>query len=195
MNDDKFEEIIIIHVRAEYKEWKMYDKSQATGIFTAAQSGLQSTLQYLFQNNNATGITRTTLNNAMYNNNSGINSTFFQMVNNQFATLDKNHDGTLSADEANQMMTDISNGLSRDQILQLKAQGSIDADLANKIISNFAKMDTNGDGKVSEAEINVYCINEDVQTKRDEQKELTIKNMSLYYETSSSDTSSEAEKS
>ena len=117
------------------------------------------------------------------------------MVNNQFATLDKNHDGTLSADEANQMMTDISNGLSRDQILQLKAQGSIDADLANKIISNFAKMDTNGDGKVSEAEINVYCINEDVQTKRDEQKELTIKNMSLYYETSSSDTSSEAEKS
>ena len=167
----------------------MYDKSQATGIFTAAQSGLQSTLQYLFQNNNATGVTRTTLNNAIYNNTSGINSTFFQMVNNQFATLDKNNDGTLSADEANQMMTDLSAGLSRDQILQLKAQGSIDADLANKIISNFAKMDTNGDGKVSEAEINVYCINEDVQAKRDEQKELTIKNMSLYYETSSSDVS------
>ena len=181
MNDDKFEEIIIIHVRAEYKEWKMYDKSQATGIFTAAQSGLQSTLQYLFQNNNATGITRTTLNNAMYNNNSGINSTFFQMVNNQFATLDKNHDGTLSADEANQMMTDISNGLSRDQILQLKAQGSIDADLANKIISNFAKMDTNGDGRVTSAEIAAFGHTAAMQEKMDEYNHQRATNMSTFY--------------
>lgn len=170
----------------------MYDRSQTTSLFTAAQSGLQSTLQYLFSNNTS-GIDRTALNNAIYNNQSGINSTFFQMINSQFSTLDKDNNGTLSADEANNMLNDITTGLSRDQVLQLLSQGSIDKELANKIISNFSKMDTNGDGKVSEAEINTFCINQDIQAKQDEQKELTLKNMSLYYETDYSSSSDEEE--
>ena len=159
----------------------MYDRSKATGIFTAAQSGMQSALQYLYQND-ATSIDRKTLNNAMYNNTSGVNSTFFQMISSQFATLDKNNDGKLDATEANTMLTDLSSGITRDQVAQLRAQGSIDSELANKIISNFSKIDTNGDGKVSEAEINAFCINEDIQTKHDEQKDLMIKSMSLYYD-------------
>ena len=159
----------------------MYDRTQTTGIFTAAQSGLQSTLQYLY-NNNKDGITRTVLNNAMYNNASGINSSFFQMISSQFSTLDKDNSGTLSTDEANKMISNLSTGVSRDQILQLKAAGTIDAELANKIISNFSKIDTNGDGMVSEAEINAFCMNEDIQAKKDEQKELMLKNMSCYYD-------------
>ncbi|MCR4880747.1 MAG: EF-hand domain-containing protein [bacterium] len=168
----------------------MYDKSQATGIFTAAQSGLQTTLQYLY-NNNTKGITRDALNKAYTNNNSGINNTFFQMVSSQFSTLDKNNDGKLTADEANTMLTDLSSGVTREQITQLVAAGTIDKDLANKIISNFSKIDTNGDGKVSEAEINAYCMDEDIQSKKDEQKELLIKNMSCYYEVDTDDTSSD----
>ena len=168
----------------------MYDRSKATGIFTAAQSGLQTSLQYLFQNNKD-GINRTTINNAIYGNNARFNSGFFQMISGQFSTLDKNNDGTLTPDEANNMISNLSSGLTRDQIMQLRSLGSIDEELANKIISNFSKMDTNGDGKVSEAEINSFCINEDVQTKRDEQKDLMIKNMSLYYETDTDDSSSE----
>lgn len=170
----------------------MYDRRKTTGIFTAAQSGMQSTIQYLLQNN-TTGINRTNLNNAIYNNTSGINSTFFQMLSNQFSTLDTNNDGILDADEANNMLTNLSTGLTRDQILQLRSQGAIDEELANKIISNFSKIDTNGDGKVSEAEINAFCIDEEVQTKRDEQKDLMIKNMSLYYETDTEDISSAEE--
>lgn len=170
----------------------MYDKSQATGIFTAAQSGLQTTLRYLYENNKD-GITRTSLNKAFSNTGAtlGTNNTFFQMVSSQFATLDKNKDGKLTADEANTMLTDLSSGLTRDQITQLVSSGTIDKDLANKIISNFAKIDTNGDGKVSEAEINSYCMNEDVQTKKDEQKKLLIKNMSCYYDTDTDDTSTD----
>lgn len=162
----------------------MYDKTQATGIFTAAQSGLQSTLRYLYDNNKD-GITRTTLNEAYAKSGAalGTNNTFFQMISTQFSTLDKNNDGTLTADEANTMLTDLSSGLTRDQITQLVSSGTIDKDLANKIISNFSKIDTNGDGKVSEAEINAYCMDEDIQTKKDEQKELLIKNMSCYYDT------------
>lgn len=168
----------------------MYDKSQATGIFTAAQSGLQTTLQYLY-NNNKTGITRENLNKAFANNTAGINNTFFQMVSTQFASLDKNNDGKLSADEANVMLTDLSSGVTRDQITQLVSAGTIDKELANKIISNFSKIDANGDGRVSEAEINAYCMDEDIQSKRDEQKELLIKNMSCYYEVDTDDTSTE----
>jgi len=168
----------------------MYDKNKASGIFTAAQSGLQSTLHYLFLNNKE-GVNRTTLNNTMYNNMLGTNSGFFQMISGQFATLDKNNDGVLTADEANNMITDLSSGLTRDQVMQLRSQGSIDDELASKIISNFSKMDKNGDGKVSEAEINAFCIDEDVQAKRDEQKDLMIKNMSLYYETDSDEDSTE----
>ncbi|MCQ2958114.1 MAG: EF-hand domain-containing protein [Candidatus Gastranaerophilales bacterium] len=164
----------------------MYDKSQATGIFTAAQSGLQSSLQYLFTTNKD-GVDRTTLNNAIYNNTTGTNTSFFQMINNQFATLDKNNDGVLSADEANQMVTDVSSGLTRDQVLQMRASGAIDEELANKIVANFSKMDTNGDGRVSEAEINAYCLDEDVKGKQDEQTKLTIKNMSLYYDVDTDD--------
>ena len=40
----------------------MYDKTQATGIFTAAQSGLQSALNYLYLNNKE-GVDRKTLKN------------------------------------------------------------------------------------------------------------------------------------
>ena len=170
----------------------MYDRSKATGIFTAAQSGMQSALQYLYQNN-TTSIDRKTLNNAIYNNNSGINSTFFQMISSQYSTLDKNNDGNLDVDEANTMITNLSTGVTRDQIAQLRAQGAIDEELANKIISNFSKIDTNGDGKVSEAEINAFCINEEVQTKHDEQKDLMIKNMSLYYDVDV-DSTSDSEK-
>jgi len=159
----------------------MYDKTQATGIFTAAQSGLQSALNYLYLNNKE-GVDRKTLNNAMYST-AGSNSPFFQMISGQFATLDKDNNGNLSADEANKMITDLSSGLTRDQIAQLRAQGSIDNDLANKIISNFSKMDTHGAGRVSEAEINAFCIDEDILSKRNEQKDLMIKNMSLYYDT------------
>jgi len=171
----------------------MYDKSQATNLFTAAQSGLQSSLQYLFQNNTE-GITQTTLNNTIYNNTSGINSAFFQMISSQFSSLDQDNDGTLSSTEANQMVSDLSSGLTRNQVSQLLAQGSIDSDLANKIISNFSKIDTNGDGKVSESEINAYCMDEDIQAKRDEQMDRLISNMSLYYDTDS-DSVSESEES
>ena len=169
----------------------MYDKTQATGIFTAAQSGLQSALNYLYLNNKE-GVDRKTLNNAMYST-AGSNSPFFQMISGQFATLDKDNNGNLSADEANKMITDLSSGLTRDQIMQLRAQGAIDEELAAKIVSNFSKMDVNGDGKVSEAEINAFCMDEDIQAKRDEQKELMIKNMSLYYDTDSSDSESSEE--
>lgn len=168
----------------------MYDKTQATGLFTAAQSGLQSTLQYLWANNK-NGITRNSLNEAYAKNPLGTGSTFYQMISGQFATLDKNNDGTLSADEANTMLTDMSSGLTRDQVMQLKAAGSVDEELARKIISNFSKIDTNGDGKVSEAEINAFCMGEDIQAKKDEQKELLIKNMSCYYEVDSDSSSDE----
>ena len=165
----------------------MYDKTQATGIFTAAQSGLQTTLQYLYSNNTK-GITRQNLNTAYANNTAGVNNTFFQMISSQFSTLDKNNDGTLSADEANVMLTDLSSGLTREQVTQLVSVGTIDKDLANKIISNFSKIDTNGDGKVSEAEINAFCMGEDIQSKKDEQTKLLIKNMSCYYDVDADDT-------
>ncbi len=171
----------------------MYDKAQSTSLFTAAQSGLQTSLQYLFSQEKE-GVTRTALNNAIYNNANGVNSSFFQMINSDFATLDKNNDGKLSPDEANKMITNLSSGLTRNQILQLKAQGAIDDDLAGKILSNFSKVDTNGDGMVSESEINAYCMDEDIQDKRDEQTNLTIKNMSLYYDTDADDVS-ESDKS
>jgi len=166
----------------------MYDKTQTTGIFTAAQSGLQSTLQTLFASNKD-GVNLTTLSSAISSSTSTTNTSFLQMLSSQFSSLDKNNDGVVTSDEANQMVTDISSGLTRDQVIQLRAQGSIDEELANKIISNFSKMDSNGDGKVSESEINAYCMNEDLQAQQDEQKKLTIKNMSLYYDTDDDDVS------
>ena len=173
----------------------MYDKSQTTAIFSAAQSGLQTTIQYLFQQNKD-GVTQANLNTAVYNNTTGINSSFFQMVNSQFATLDKNHDGTLTTDEANAMLNNLSTGLSRDQILQLRASGSIDEELASKIIANFAKIDQNGDGKVSESEINAYCFKEDIADKENEQIDHIISNMTCFYGSdSSSDIDSDTETS
>jgi len=164
----------------------MYDKTQTSGIFTAAQSGIQSSLQYLLQNNTS-GITKTSLNSILSNNTTGVNSSFYQMISSQFSTLDKDNDGTLTSDEANTMLSNLSSGVSKQEISQLVAAGSIDEELASKIIANFSKIDTNGDGRVSEAEINSYFMNEDIQSKKDDQMKLLIKNMSCYYDVDTDD--------
>lgn len=157
----------------------MYDKTKTSQIFLNAQSGVQSALQYLYNNN--TEVTQQTVSSSTYDTSTGVNSQFFQMISGQFSNLDTDGDGKLSQTEANEMMTNLSNGLTRDQVMQMQSAGSIDADLAEKILSNFAKMDTNGDGKVSESEINAYCATEELESKKAEQKELMIQNMSLYY--------------
>ena len=167
----------------------MYDTSKTTAIFQAAQSGIQNSLNYLYQNE-TTSINQSTLTNAIYQNTSGINSQFFQMISNQFNQLDTDNDGNLTAQEASSMLTGISTaGLSRDQITSLRSQGAIDDELASTIIANFSKIDTNGDGKVTEAEINAFMLNKDIQTKKDEQKELMIKNMSCFYDVDTTSTS------
>ena len=118
------------------------------------------------------------------------------MISNQFNQLDTDNDGNLTAQEASSMLTGIAtSGLSRDQITSLRSQGAIDDELASVIIANFSKIDTNGDGKVTEAEINAYMLNKDIQDKKDEQKDLLIKNMSCFYETDASSSTSSSSSS
>ncbi|MDD3594155.1 MAG: EF-hand domain-containing protein [Candidatus Gastranaerophilales bacterium] len=169
----------------------MYDKTKTSQVFLNAQSGVQNALQYLYKNN--TEVTQQTVTSNIYNNTTGVNSQFFQMINGQFSNLDTDNDGNLSQEEANEMLTNLSSGLTRDQVLQMQTVGSIDSELAEKILSNFAKMDTNGDGKVSESEINAFCATEELENKKAEQKDLMIKNMSMYYGSSSSSSVSETQ--
>ena len=89
-----------------------------------------------------------------------------------FSKIDSNKDGVITADE----MTNLTNklattGMTKTEIQQLYASGSsgISESKMSEIMEHFEDMDTNGDGKLTDAEISAYSV-----TSAKQQKELAL---------------------
>ena len=123
-----------------------------------------------------------------------LNSSFASYLQNNFATIDKNNDGQISSDEMSKLTSTMSaQGLTKEQFTQLALSGNSGLSTAtiNNILEHFEDMDTNGDGKITSAEIAAYDVDSARQEKVDEFAYKAATNMSTFYgDESSSDPSS-----
>lgn len=122
-----------------------------------------------------------------------LNGTFASYLQNNFSTIDKNNDGILTSDEISTLTSNMSTqGLTKEQFTQLALSGNSGLSTAtiNNILEHFEDMDTNGDGRITNAEIAAFDVNSARQEKMDEFSHKFATNMSTFYgDDSSSDTS------
>ena len=153
-------------------------------------AGLTNTYSYL-ASQYPNGLTLENLTEARTNSsNLGVlNQTFASYLQNNFSTIDKDGDGTITADEMNNLSNRISTqGLTKAELTQLYASGAsgISESTMSKILEHFDEMDTNHDGRITSAEISAYDINCARMEVEDEFNNRRATDMSVFYGDSSS---------
>jgi len=122
-----------------------------------------------------------------------VNTTFASYLQNNFSTIDENGDGTISAEEMQNLTNGMSTqGLTKEQFTQLALSGNSGLSTAtiNNILEHFEDMDTNGDGKITNAEIAAFDLDSSRQEKMDEFNHKFATSMSTFYGDDSSDSTS-----
>lgn len=166
-----------------------------SSIITSISSNLSNTYSYLASLYPEDGVTYKNITAAKNDNTNylTLNQSFATYLQNNFANLDKDGDGVISADEMNNLTNTISNsGVSRTELTQLAMSGAYSADMINKILENFDEMDTNHDGRVTSAEISSFTYSCNKQEKLDEENYKKATQTSVFYgnDDSSTDVSS-----
>lgn len=153
----------------------------ASSMFSSAYYGLQNAYQYALQDG-ADGISQSDLYKT--NNKYGYvqNSAFSSYMVTNFKQLDKNADGKLNGEEMSKLMTTFSKqGMTYDQLVSLSGSAGVNSNDLNTILNNFRKIDRNGDGKVSQAEISYFNANKQVTDKISQLKKSRASDMSFMY--------------
>jgi len=175
----------------------MSTRLDGTSLFTGLYSGLTSTYALLAEQY-PNGVTlsniaeaRTTATTSA----TGLNQSFAQYMQTNFSNMDKDGDGIITAAELNNLSNQISTqGLTRDQLTQLASAGTtgMSSSLLQTVMTHFDDIDTNKDGKVTNAEIKSYGVTSDKEKKMAEFSNRAATNMSVFY---GDDSTSEADSS
>ena len=164
----------------------MSKRLDGSSLFTGINSGLTNTFSTL-SSQYQDGITLENLNKALTNTNvtnTVYGSTFASYLTSNFNSVDKNHDGKISADEIQNLMNNIATqGLTREQIISLGAASGLTGSLQETVLAHFDDIDANHDGKVTNQEINAYGVNSSVEKQKIADRNRIINNMSLFYGT------------
>lgn len=123
----------------------------------------------------------------------GLNQTFASYLQSNFSSLDADGDGVLSAEEATNTISQMSaTGLTKAQLTQLYSSGAsgISSSDYSFILENFEAIDANGDGKVTDSEIAAYKMTAAKMEKEDEMNDKFATDMSVFYGSDSSSSSS-----
>ncbi len=166
----------------------MANRIDGTALFTTMNSGLNNTFSVLSKTFND-GVTLQNLakndaNNALSSN--GLNQNFKAYLQTNFNSVDKNHDGKITADEINAYTTNLTRqGMTMEQLVQLGTSTGMSSSLLDTVMSHFNEIDANKDGKVTNAEIQAYGVNSSVEKQRKADRSQMLKQMSTFYETSS----------
>ena len=131
-------------------------------LLAGVYAGLTNTYSYL-ASQYPNGLTLENLTEARTNtSNLGVlNQTFASYLQNNFGTIDKDGDGTITAEEMNNLSNRISTqGLTKAELTQLYASGcsGISESTMSKILEHFDEMDTNHDGRITFDDISSYDI-------------------------------------
>lgn len=152
-------------------------------IAAAISASMNSTYSVL---SNASGgnITVSSIQAAMSNSTyaSTLNPTFANYLLSNFTTYDKNGDGVISADEvnsSNQMMS--MTGMTQAQLTQLGSASGLSAQALSDVVAHFQEIDTNGDGKVTSAEITAYTYKSAEEKERTTFSNRAAADQSMFY--------------
>lgn len=154
-----------------------------SSLFAGITSGLTSTYSIL-ANASSGNVTlsniASTMGNSAYS--GSINPTFASYIQSNFSSLDTNHDGTLSSAELSQV-TNMMNatGMTRAQLSQLGSATGLSSQQMGQVLDHFVEIDTNGDGRVTAAEINAYNLTSAMEKKETEFKNRAAATMSVFY--------------
>lgn len=159
-------------------------------LLAGVYAGLTNTYSYL-ASQYPNGLTLENLTEARTNSsNLGVlNQTFASYLQNNFSAIDDDGDGTITAEEMNNLSNRISTqGLTRAELTQLYASGAsgISESTMSKILEHFDEMDTNHDGRITSVEISAYDINCARMEVEDEFNNRRATDMSVFYGDSSS---------
>ena len=122
-----------------------------------------------------------------------INTTFASYLQSNFSAIDDNNDGKISAMEMQNLTNTMSaQGLTKEQFTQLTLSGNsgLSTSTINSILEHFEDMDTNGDGKITNAEIAAFDLDSSRQEKMDEFNHKFATNISTFYGSDSADSTS-----
>ncbi len=153
-------------------------------------AGLNSTYAYL-ASQYKDGLTLENIAEARNNqdNLQNLNQTFASYLQTNFSALDADGDGVLSANEANNTISQMSaSGLTKAELTQLQASGAsgISTSDYSFLVENFESIDSNGDGRITDSEIAAYKLHAARMEKEDEMNDKFATNMSTFYGSESS---------
>jgi len=162
----------------------MSKRLDGSSLFSGINAGLSNSFS-LLSSQYTDGLTLENLNKSLTNTtvtNSTYGSTFASYLTSNFNSVDKNSDGTISADEIQSLMNNIATqGLTREQISTLGASSGMSTSLQETVLNHFDDIDTNHDGKVTNQEINAYGFNSEIEKQKVEDTNRLVNNMSLFY--------------
>ena len=163
----------------------MGKRLDGTSMFSGVNAGFTNTFAQL-NGQYADGLTLENLNKALTNTNitnNAYTTTFASYMTNNFNTIDSNGDGVISADEIQSYMTNIATqGLTREQIVSLGASSGLSTSLQETVLAHFDDIDKNHDGKVTNAEIQQYGVDSDIEKQRIADRNRVVNNMSMFYD-------------
>lgn len=154
-------------------------------ILTGIYSGLANTYSQLAAQY-PNGLTLDNLKESWKDNTkvNAYNSSFASYLQNNFNTIDSDHDGIITSEEMQNLTNMISaKGLTKNELMQLCASGTsgLSQDTINNILENFDEMDANHDGRITSSEISAYSMNASRLEKEDEFANRAATNMSVFY--------------
>lgn len=158
--------------------------ANGSSIISNISSNLANTYSYLASLYPDEGVTYKNITAARKDNTNylTLNQPFATYLQNNFASVDKDGDGVISADEMQNLTNTISTaGVSKNELSQLAATGAISGDMLTKIMENFDDIDSNHDGRVTSAEISAYSYSCNKQEKLDEENYKKATGTSIFY--------------
>ena len=171
----------------------MSKRLDGTSLFANASAGLTNVFTQL-SSQYGDEITLENLNKALTNSNgltnNVYNNSFASYITGNFSSFDQNSDGKISADEIQNIMSQMARqGLTREQIIALGASSGMTTSLQETVLSHFDEIDKNKDGKVTNQEIQAYGVESDFQKQKTADRNRLLNNMSMYYDVSTDESS------
>ena len=163
----------------------MIKTTTGSSVFAGAINGIKQSY-YLLGNGSSI-----TLDNIIHPNDEQkmyayLNHNFSSYLANNFAKFDLDKDGKISETELNNYTSKIAtNGLTYNELVQLCAQNG-SSTLLETVLNNFNEVDANGDGRVTNAEIAGYNIDQQKDEIEEEYPKFDMNSMSVFYDTSAS---------